>query len=88
MFIIGGTLYRIAKPRHYFIKYGGYAFTPKIMDWTWSRLYIKTKTTNYTIDRDAFAEHAQNIETSYGRQLLIQVSYMDEVKENHTKWTP
>ena len=81
MFIIGGTLYRIAKPKHYFVKYGGYAFTPKIMDWTWSRLHIKTKTTSYTIDRPDFVKHSQSITTSYGQQLLIKVEYMTEVKQ-------
>lgn len=81
MWLIDGVLYRIAKAKHYFVKHKGYAFTEKIKTWDWSKLVIRTKTTTYEIDRDRFNRHAYTIDTTYGRQVVIQVHYMTESKK-------
>lgn len=81
MWLIDGVLYRIAQAKHYFVKHRGYAFTEKISTWDWSKLVIRTKTTTYEIDRKDFDRHAYTVDTSYGRQVVIQVQYLAQLSE-------
>ena len=79
-----GVLIRQVKhAKHYFYKYGGYAFGKDFLKRIhFESILIQEEDTGkkYTVTHSDFDKYSQEVTTSFGTQLVLNIQYFTEIQ--------
>lgn len=78
----GVLIRRLKHSKHYFYKYGGYGFGKDFLKRIhFESILITEEDTGkkYTVTRTDFDKHSQEVTTSFGTQLVLNIQYFTEI---------
>lgn len=76
----GVLIRKVERNRHFYWKYGGYAFGQSSISGDWNKIRIEETDTGqkWEATREQFQENAQPIATKYGTQYVLRIEYFSQ----------